>query len=139
MKFGMNLLLWTGELNEGLLPVLESLKKMGYDGVELPLFNTSLDYAAWGRRLDDLGLERTAVTVRGEADNPISPDPAVRAAGIENTKRAIDCCQAAAPPRWSVPTIPRWGSSPAKAPRRTSGSGAWTACDRWPTMRVRQA
>ena len=95
MKFGMNLLLWTGELNEGLLPVLESLKKMGYDGVELPLFNTSLDYAAWGRRLDDLGLERTAVTVRGEADNPISPDPAVRALGIENTKRAIDCCQAA--------------------------------------------
>jgi D-psicose/D-tagatose/L-ribulose 3-epimerase len=95
MKFGMNLLLWTGELNEGLLPVLESLKKMGYDGVELPLFNMGLDYAAWGRRLDDLGLERTAVTVRGEADNPISPDPAVRAAGIENTKRAIDCCQAA--------------------------------------------
>ena len=95
MKFGMNLLLWTGELNEGLLPVLDSLKKMGYDGVELPLFNTSLDYAAWGRRLDGMGLERTAVTVRGEADNPISPDPAVRALGIENTKRAIDCCQAA--------------------------------------------
>jgi len=95
MKFGMNLLLWTGELNEGLLPVLDSLKKMGYDGVELPLFNTSLDYAAWGRRLDSMGLERTAVTVRGEADNPISPDPAVRALGIENTKRAIDCCQAA--------------------------------------------
>lgn len=95
MKFGMNLLLWTGELNEGLLPVLESLKKMGYDGVELPLFNVGLDYAAWGRRLDDLGLARTAVTVRGEADNPISPDPAVRALGIANTKRAIDCAQAA--------------------------------------------
>ena len=55
MKFGMNLLLWTGELSEQLLPVLESLKQMGFDGVELPLFNTSLDYAAWGRRLDDLG------------------------------------------------------------------------------------
>ena len=95
MKFGMNLLLWSGELHDGLLPVLESLKKMGYDGVELPLFNTSLDYAAWGRRLDDLGLARTGVTVRGEADNPISPDAAVRAKGIENNKRAIDCAQAA--------------------------------------------
>jgi D-psicose/D-tagatose/L-ribulose 3-epimerase len=95
VKFGMNLLLWTGELNDDLLPVLESLKTMGFDGVELPLFNMDLDYAAWGRRLDDLGLERTAVTVRGEEDNPISPDPAVRAAGIENTKRALDCCQAA--------------------------------------------
>jgi D-psicose/D-tagatose/L-ribulose 3-epimerase len=94
MKFGMNLLLWTGELSDPLLPVLESLKRMGFDGVELPLFNTSLDYAAWGRRLDDLGLGRTAVTVRNAEDNPISPDAAVRAKGVENTKRAIDCCQA---------------------------------------------
>jgi D-psicose/D-tagatose/L-ribulose 3-epimerase len=95
MKFGMNLLLWTGELNDSILPVLESLKNMGYDGVELPLFNLGLDYAAWGRRLDDLGLERTAVTVRGVEDNPISPDPAVRALGVEHNKRALDCCQAA--------------------------------------------
>jgi D-psicose/D-tagatose/L-ribulose 3-epimerase len=95
MKFGMNLLLWTGELHDDLMPVLESLKAMGFDGVELPLFNLDLDYAAWGRRLDELGLERTAVTVRGEKDNPISPDSAVRAQGVENTKRALDCCQAA--------------------------------------------
>jgi D-psicose/D-tagatose/L-ribulose 3-epimerase len=95
MKFGMNLLLWTGELNDGLKPVLSSLKKMGFDGVELPLFNTGLDYAAWGKHLDGLSLERTAVTVRGEADNPISPDAAVRAAGVANTKQALDCCAAA--------------------------------------------
>lgn len=95
MKFGMNLLLWTGELHDGLLPVLEMLKNLGYDGVELPIFNTSLDYAAWGRRLDSLGLARTAVTVRGADDNPISPDPAVRAKGVENNKRVLDCCAAA--------------------------------------------
>ncbi|HTN74971.1 MAG TPA: sugar phosphate isomerase/epimerase, partial [Pirellulaceae bacterium] len=62
MKFGMNLLLWSGEINDGLLPTLELLKKLGYDGVEVPLFNLDLDYAAWGKKLDDLGLERTAVT-----------------------------------------------------------------------------
>jgi len=95
MKFGMNLLLWTGELNDDMVTVLESLKSMGYDGVELPLFNTDLDYAAWGKRLDDLGLERTAVTVRGEEDNPISPDPAVRAKGVAATRQALDCCAAA--------------------------------------------
>jgi D-psicose/D-tagatose/L-ribulose 3-epimerase len=94
MKFGMNLLLWTGELNDQLLPLLESLKKMGFDGVEVPLFNTGLDYAAWGRRLDGLGLGRTAVTVRNADDNPISPDAAVRAQGVANTRRAIDCCKA---------------------------------------------
>lgn len=94
MKYGMNLLLWTGELNEGLLPMLESLKNMGYDGVEVPLFNYDLDYSAWAGWLDDLGLERTAVTVRTEEDNPISPDAAVRQRGVENNKRALDCCAA---------------------------------------------
>ncbi len=94
MKFGMNLLLWSGELTEDLLAVCESLKKMGYDGVEIPLFNYDLDYAALGKQLDDLGLQRTAVTVRTAEDNPISPDPSVRQAGIANNKRAIDCCQA---------------------------------------------
>ena len=74
MKFGMNLLLWTGEMNDGLIPVLKMLKNLGYDGVELPIFNTALDYAKWGKILDDLGLERTAVTIRTPDDNPISPD-----------------------------------------------------------------
>jgi D-psicose/D-tagatose/L-ribulose 3-epimerase len=95
MKFGMNLLLWTDRLHDGLLPILEKIKKMGYDGVEIPLFDLSLDYAAWGKRFDDLGLARSAVTVRGAADNPISPDTKVRAAGVANTKRTLDCCQAA--------------------------------------------
>lgn len=96
MKFGMNLLLWSGDLTEALLPTLESLKKMGYDGVELPLFDLTVEkYVPWAKRLDDLGLERTGVTVRGEADNPISPNPAQRAAGIAANKRALECCQAA--------------------------------------------
>ena len=95
MKYGMNLLLWTDHLHDGLLPTLEKIKKLGYDGVEIPLFDLSLDYAAWGRKLDDLGLERTAVTVRGGADNPISPDAKIRAAGVAASKKTLDCCQAA--------------------------------------------
>jgi D-psicose/D-tagatose/L-ribulose 3-epimerase len=95
MKFGMNLLLWSGELNEALVPVLHMLKNLGYDGVELPMFNTELDYTKWGQRLDEIGLERTAVCIRLEDDNPISPDAATRKKGIENTKRTLDCCAAA--------------------------------------------
>ena len=95
MKFGMNLLLWSGDLHEELLPVLEMLKKIGYDGVELPIFDLNVDkFAQWGKRLDNLGLERTAVTVRTEQDNPISLDPKIREAGIKSTKLALDCCQA---------------------------------------------
>ena len=95
MKYGMNLLLWSGEVTDELMPVCEQLKAAGYDGVELPIFNLDLDYAAIGKQLDDLGLSRTAVTIRGEEDNPISPDAAVRAKGIELTKKALDCCAAA--------------------------------------------
>lgn len=96
MKYGMNLLLWTDQLNESHLPVLERLKALGYDGVELPMFNLDVDdYARWGKRLADLGLERTAVTVRGVDDDPMSADPKVRKAGVANNQRAVDCCQAA--------------------------------------------
>jgi len=95
MKFGMNLLLWSGEVNDSLFPVIEQLKTIGYDGVEIPIFNLDLDYAAIGQRLDDLGLQRTAVTIRSEADNPISPDPAIRQKGIDANKRTLDVCAAA--------------------------------------------
>jgi D-psicose/D-tagatose/L-ribulose 3-epimerase len=75
--------------------VLESLKAMGYDGVEVPMFELDEKfYAAWGKKLDGLGLRRTAVTVRTELDNPISADAQMRATGVAANKRALDCCQA---------------------------------------------
>jgi len=96
MKFGMNLLLWTGDLSDDILPTLEMLKKLGYDGVEIPIFAPDeKKFGQWGKRLDELGLKCTAVTIRLEADNPISPDPKVRAAGIAATKATLDSCQAA--------------------------------------------
>ncbi|HTM55975.1 MAG TPA: sugar phosphate isomerase/epimerase [Pirellulales bacterium] len=94
MKFGMNLRLWSGELTDSLSSVLEQLKKMGYDGVELPIFDPDpKKFAVWGKRLDELGLRRTAVTIRGAADNPISPDTKVRAAGVDAMRRTLECCQ----------------------------------------------
>jgi D-psicose/D-tagatose/L-ribulose 3-epimerase len=94
MKFGMNLLLWTDQLHDGIMPVLRQLKDVGYDGVEVPMFSyDEALYLTWGQRLDGLGLERTVVTIRTEGDNPISPDPRVRAAGIDATRRALDCCK----------------------------------------------
>ena len=96
MQYGINLLLWADTLSDALLPLLDEIKSIGYDAVELPLFEPDLDkYAAWGRHLDEAGLFRTAVTVRGASDNPISPDPAVRSLGITNNKRAVECAQAA--------------------------------------------
>jgi D-psicose/D-tagatose/L-ribulose 3-epimerase len=96
MRYGLNLLLWTDRMHEGMAPIVERVRDMGYDGVEMPMFelNESL-YAEWGKRLDDLGLARTAVSVRGAGDNPISPSAAVRTAAVDALKRTIDCCRAA--------------------------------------------
>ena len=96
MKYGLNLLLWTDRLHEGMTPVVETIKRLGYDGVEIPVFELNEPlYQQWGRKLDALGLERTAVTVRGPGDNPISPSVAVRAAAVDAMKRTLDCCHAA--------------------------------------------
>ena len=96
MKFGMNMLLWTGELSDALASVFEKLKAMGFDGVELPIFDPDAQkFARWGKRLDEMGLERTCVTIRTALDNPISPDAKVRAAGMEAMKRTLACCEAA--------------------------------------------
>ncbi|GIW96946.1 MAG: isomerase [Pirellulaceae bacterium] len=92
MKYGMNLLLWGAEVTDTMMPTIARLKEIGFDGVELPMFNLDLDYTKLGKQLDDLGLQRTAVTVRNAEDNPISPDPAVRAKGVELTKKTLDRC-----------------------------------------------
>jgi len=98
VKYGMNLLLWTDDpTGEAWLPLCEHLAAMGFDGVELPVMG-EVDPEAFrvlGRRLEDMGLARTAVSVRGEAEDPISSDPAVRWAALLATQRAIDCCDAA--------------------------------------------
>ena len=96
MRFGMNLLLWTDTLHDGILPLLDDIKQLGFDAVEIPIFEYDVQkYQQWGKHLDNAGLARTGVTVRGVDDNPISPDPAVRKRGVEGNKAALDCAAAA--------------------------------------------
>jgi len=75
MRYGMNLFLWTDLLSEEIRPLLEDIKKMGFDAVEIPVFETDVrKYTAMGKILDEIGLARTGCTVRG---------PAVIGAGCE--------------------------------------------------------
>lgn len=92
----MNLLLWTDDPTaDEWLPLYERLAAMGFDGIELPIFDPDVDrFRKLGERLDDLGLARTAVAVRNPEDDPISPDPAIRDAAVAALQRTIDCCAA---------------------------------------------
>ncbi|MEP5151780.1 sugar phosphate isomerase/epimerase [Planktotalea sp.] len=105
MKIGMCMFLWTTQIGLEHEPLLRDIRKTGFDGVEIPVFSGAADdYAATARMLNDLGLERTAVTALGDpAHNLISPDAAVRQAGIDQMKWAIDCAQVLGADRISGP------------------------------------
>ncbi len=95
MKYGFNLLLWTGHVTDEHMPIFKALKKAGYDGVELPLFEGTPDhYARLGEHLDKLGLGVTTVSVLGAGHNSLSKDKAERKAALERAKWALDCTAA---------------------------------------------
>jgi D-psicose/D-tagatose/L-ribulose 3-epimerase len=95
MKYGMNMLLWTTDVNESHDPLLAQLKGYGYDGVEVPIFDMTIErHVKLGKTLDRIGLERTAVTISTGDANPISKDAAVREAALKRLKTAVDCSAA---------------------------------------------
>lgn len=95
-KLGMNMLLWstdvTGPEHDA---TFELLREIGYDGVEIPIFDSEVDkYGRLGRRLEELGLAALGVGARSEEDSPISANAEVRARGLAATMAAVDACAA---------------------------------------------
>jgi D-psicose/D-tagatose/L-ribulose 3-epimerase len=87
----MNLLLWTTHVTAEHFPLLEKLKRAGFDGVEIPLFEGDAAYFQSVRKeLDRQGLGCSTVTVVGPENSPISPDASVRKAAVERIKWAIE-------------------------------------------------
>jgi D-psicose/D-tagatose/L-ribulose 3-epimerase len=97
MLLGFNLLLWTTHVTEVDVPVLDALKRAGYDGVEIPIFEgTPEHYAGLGAIIKNSGLRATGVSIIPDAGHDCtSGDPAVRDAGLAHIKWAVDCVAAA--------------------------------------------
>ncbi len=95
VKIGINLLLWTGHVTvEGQGNVLETIAATGFDGVEVPVFDTSDagHYRRLGEHLEGLGLQRTVSTAFSHpVQNPVSGIPAEREAALDHARRVIDC------------------------------------------------
>jgi D-psicose/D-tagatose/L-ribulose 3-epimerase len=91
MKTGMNLLLWTTHVTTEHFPILARLKQVGFDGVEVPMFEGDANHFKMIRKeLDNLGLRCTTVTVVPPEANPISPDAGVRKTAFNRLKWAIE-------------------------------------------------
>ena len=97
MRVGINLLLWTDDpTQEGHLALYERLARMGYDGLELPIFGGEPErFRRLGERLAGMGLARTATAICPADADPIHPDAAVRERAALHLRRAVDCCEAA--------------------------------------------
>ena len=95
-KTGMNLLLWTTHVTEQHDAILDQIKELGFDAVEVPIFDTAdlAPFERLGKRIKSLGLGATAVTVMGAETNPISPDPKIRDAAVAHLDRVMECGQA---------------------------------------------
>ena len=125
MKLGFNLLLWTPHVTAQHEGILRDLKKTGYDGVEIPMFEGNPEhYARLGALLDKIGLERTVVSVLGPGSNPLAADKAQQQAALARAKWAIDCCAALGAPILAGPMHSELGffsGNPATAAERKRG------------------
>lgn len=96
MKVGFNMLLWTTHVTEDDFAMLGTLKKVGFDGVEIPIFGgEAAHFKKIGKALKDNGLGCTSVTViPDEGHNPVSADAKNRKEAVEYLKWAIECSAA---------------------------------------------
>jgi D-psicose/D-tagatose/L-ribulose 3-epimerase len=92
MKYSMNLLLWGTKVDESLFPTLDLIQEIGFEGVEVPIFNPDPDaWHSWRKKLDELGIYRAADTFCGADVNLISTDSKTRNTALEYLKRCVDC------------------------------------------------
>lgn len=91
MKIGMNLLLYTTEPDESFFPTGEKLQRMGYDGLEWPIFGTDKKMARKIKKFNaETGLDATTITVFGPGENPIAADKTERKTAMSVLKKKID-------------------------------------------------
>jgi D-psicose/D-tagatose/L-ribulose 3-epimerase len=91
-RLAMNLLLWGTEMNASMFPILDEIKHVGYDAVEIPIFDTDEKFwKQWKQQLHQSSLYAIAVTINGPDHHAISQDHAMRKKTLERNKRVLDC------------------------------------------------
>ncbi len=90
-KIAINLLLFGPEMDNSVLEELSYIQSLGYDGVEIPIFNEDINfYKPWKERIQKLGLSAFACTITNGEQNLISQDVQIRKNGLDFLKKAVD-------------------------------------------------
>jgi Sugar phosphate isomerases/epimerases len=94
MKLGIHAYAWCSQWSNGTLDLIDRVKRLELDFIEIPLMTLdTFDAVAVKKRLEDAGLDAVTSTVLLRGTDITSPDPAIRAKGIEYLK---DCARATA-------------------------------------------
>ena len=90
-KIGFNVLAWSAEMSVDMLPILDRLKAIGYDGAEFFVGGSPEEsFKLVGKHCQNIGLEVTTVTVLSPEENPISPDAKIREKSKEKLSWVLD-------------------------------------------------
>ncbi len=91
MKYGIHGLLFTETFTKDDLWILDKAKELGFDGLEITLFDPdSLPADEIKKRSESIGLRLNTGIGLSEEYNLISPDPETRRRGVEFMKKLVD-------------------------------------------------
>lgn len=92
VRVGMDMRLWGDSTGVAQLPVLETLRGQGYEGVEVPLYGGQgeSELKLLAVALNDLGLDCCTCSRLPPGANPVSGDPSERAGALEFIKARLN-------------------------------------------------
>ena len=91
MKLGMNMHLWSTCITSDHFPVIERLREIGYDGIEVFLaHDDDANYRELAGFCASIGMAANGCLGLGADCNPASTDASIRQAGLDAIKAAID-------------------------------------------------
>jgi D-psicose/D-tagatose/L-ribulose 3-epimerase len=124
MKFGVNSLLFTDTFLEKDLALLEHVRELGFDTLEItPVDPDRFPAKGVAERARVLGMSVNANFALPADANPISPDPDARKRSIELSKKVVDLCVAAGVEIYCGSNYVAWKSFTGK--RRTEEEWTW--------------
>jgi D-psicose/D-tagatose/L-ribulose 3-epimerase len=91
MKFGANTFIWADRFGRDQFPLLETIKRAGFDGIEIPLFEPDrmLDREI-RRAIEQHGLECTVCSVIPATMHVGSKDDSIRKRTVEHLRACIE-------------------------------------------------
>ena len=109
-KFGVDSFIWTEKFSEKDLWTIKKAKDLGFEVIDFAIsdpFTFPLEKVK--AELDRVGIECVCTTTLTAKTNPISPDPAIRTAGVKAMKKCVDICNALRAPILGGVNYAGWG------------------------------